>query len=49
MKLALKFVLQNDGDFVDVILLYTEMGVRNTPFVTAPDLQSMPKSWRLVD
>jgi hypothetical protein len=38
VKLALNLVLQNDGDFVDVTLLYTEMGVRNTPFVIPPDL-----------
>jgi hypothetical protein len=38
VKLALKLVLQIDGDFVGVILLYTEMWVRNTPFVIPPDL-----------
>jgi len=38
VKLTLKLVFQNDEDFVDVILLYTEMGLRNTPFVIPTDL-----------
>jgi hypothetical protein len=34
VKLALKVVMQNDGDFVDLILLYSA----NSPELMEPDL-----------
>jgi hypothetical protein len=43
MRLELKVAMQNDGDFVDVMLLYTKMGVRNTLFITLQHLESVPK------